>query len=145
MDLKAAAESAVAETFESMVFMDVVPVSKQEADIQAQGRVWSCIDVKSPLKTRLSLIIPEDLAREITFDILGFEDEGELSMEMLVDVMAELINTIAGRFVAKVTPEDETFELGLPESGSGEPDTNPEAMQIFFEADDFFISLFIQS
>jgi CheY-specific phosphatase CheX len=115
---------ALAETLESMAFMEVTAGLSDEEAPYDDELLWSGIDVAAPFQGRITLVMPQGLALEMTETMFGF-GEIETPLEDLArDTLAEIINTLAGRLMAGIVPEDQTFELGLPETGEGWPDTH---------------------
>lgn len=112
-DLKDVMFEAASETLENMAFMEVIPQRERREEI----KFYSILDVLAPVSGTLTLITTPKLAREITEGLVDPED-GEPSEEMIFDALCELINTISGRLMRILTPEDETFSLGLPNSFS---------------------------
>lgn len=111
---------AVSETLETMVFMEVTraePDGKSFPEITEP--IWAEIDILKPLSAKVRLVIPEELTKEITSNLFGFEDSDSLSDQLLLDATSELLNTIAGRFMARMTPPDKELALGLPACGKG--------------------------
>jgi CheY-specific phosphatase CheX len=134
-DLKESVYEAVAETLESMVFMEAVLEEPGDPESLGSKPLGSSIVIKQPFTARATLYMPIELARELTMNILGAYDEEILSDEIVRDALAELINTIAGRLMAKLTPEDQTFELGLPEPVEGGPPETGGNL-FFFDVDE---------
>lgn len=104
---------AAAETLENMAFMEVVAQRERREEI----KYFSTLDVLAPVAGTLTLVTTPRLAREITEGLVDPED-GEPSDELIFDALSELINTIGGRLMRILTPADETFSLGFPNSFS---------------------------
>ena len=58
------------------------------------------------------------------------EDEHELEGDVFFDTLAELVNTIGGRFLNELLPQEQSFTLGLPLTGSGD---GPKLKDISYE------------
>ncbi len=134
-DLKENVYEAVAETLESMVFMEALLDEPGDPESLGPSPIGSCIAVNKPFEGRATLFMSIELAQELTMNILGAYDEETLSDAIVRDALAELINTIAGRLMAKLTPEDQTFELGLPEPVEGIP-RETDAIIFYFDVDE---------
>lgn len=127
---------AVSETFETMIFTQVFPFQtarNERRTMEEEGGVsgidsagtesgeplsksyWTFIPVLSPVQGAMFMEIPSALAAEITKNLYGWMDESEMTEKVEQDALTELINTIAGRLMSLLLPEDRTFELGLPE------------------------------
>ena len=113
-DLQGAMFQAASETLENMAFMEVIPQKERREEI----KYFSCLDVLAPVSGSLTLVTTPRLAQEITEGLVDPED-GSPSEELIFDALSELINTIGGRLMRILTPEDETFSLSLPKSFSG--------------------------
>lgn len=100
---------ATSETLENMAFMEVVPLKER----REEAKIYSQMDVQAPAAGTLTLVTTPKLASEIVEGVLGLED-GAPTEEMMFDMVAELINTIGGRFMRILTPENESFSIGLP-------------------------------
>ncbi|MFZ5570550.1 MAG: chemotaxis protein CheX [Thermodesulfobacteriota bacterium] len=113
---------AVSETFETMIFTQVVLWNQPPGDLSKSSAAvpprsyWCSIPVISPLKGSMLMIIPATLAVEITKNLYGWTDNAELTETVELDAIAELVNTISGRLLSFLLPEDQSFELGLPET-----------------------------
>ena len=69
------------------------------------------LKVEKPVTATLSFFVPQELAWSIAQNIYGPED---LSMELVTDMITELLNTIAGKFISRILPDQE-FELTIPQ------------------------------
>jgi hypothetical protein len=54
-----------------------------------------------------------------TRDLYTWTEEEAPSDEKVKDALGELANTIAGWLMTRLTPPEQIFELGLPETGDG--------------------------
>ena len=118
---------AVAETFEGMLFMEVLP-----ADVPEPGRdaLWARVPVLEPVAGGVTLLCPPGLARALADALTMGCPGGDLAPEIAcrvalgaerlhLDALAELVNTLAGRLLGRIVPERQAFRLGLPETGTG--------------------------
>ncbi|MDY6853020.1 MAG: chemotaxis protein CheX [Thermodesulfobacteriota bacterium] len=136
---------AVAETFENMAFMEAVPVSSDDVEPSSDSTLlWSRIAVLQPVEGELTLLASEGLAGEITEAIFGETDEDASPDDMAFDALAELINTIAGRLMAELIPQDQAFELGLPETGKGWPQGSEEEIAYHFDLEGHKLMIIVQ-
>jgi hypothetical protein len=68
--------------------------------------------------------------------------EEELSERMLLDMLGELVNTVAGLFMNAYLPKNETYALGLPETGVDRPESVLSTMKEWeFQTEDTVFSL----
>ncbi len=134
---------SVSETFEAMIFTTVAPVDSPEPESPDQKMLRADVDSVNPIKGKMTLQMPPDLALEITKDVLGWMEDRDPEETMIRDALAELINTIAGRIMAKLIPEDESFELGLPGTG-GQPALIGTVETYYFMINDQMFSLMVE-
>ena len=95
--------------------------------------------------TKMSKLViskEKELLAKITKIILGSTPE-EVFEQNLKDILAEILNTIAGRFLSKIIPEDQTFSLGLTVNEQDDySNTDSSEITWYFTIDDipFFLS-----
>lgn len=104
---------AASDTLENMAFMQVVPIK----DRRDEQKYYSRLEILAPVKGVMTLIVSPELAREIAEGLMDPDDEPP-PVEVMLDTLAELLNTIAGGMMRKLVADDETFTLGLPETFS---------------------------
>lgn len=104
--------AAVLETFENLAFMEPESTPGREF---AAGRALCCsLAILSPLRSSMQIAMDEDLGKLITGTIWSMQIDS-VDEQMCRDALAELLNTIAGRFMKALLPADQVFQLGLPE------------------------------
>lgn len=116
--LEAALMSAVAETMENMAFEQVETIS---GDGEAQlgiNRIWSALNIIRPVAGEITIELSADYSSTLTDSLYG-SLEGNLNDEVISDALAEILNTVAGRFMTQLIPPAQKFELGLPRVGRG--------------------------
>ncbi len=105
---------AVSEAFENMFFADIENCLDLEIiNIENDSLIIS-VDTIKPFKGNVGLVIDKNYSEEIVMEMTGGDVE-EISTEMINDALSEIGNTIVGRFLSRVVPEDEEFSLGFPE------------------------------
>ncbi|MBN2711841.1 MAG: chemotaxis protein CheX [Planctomycetes bacterium] len=109
---------ATSETLENMAFMEAVMAECRLDDFADQVFCWSAVPVLEPVKGTVTLMMSKSLAAMLTSAIMGLFDE-EPEDTIICDSLAEVANTIAGRFVAMISPDDVTFKLGVPVTACG--------------------------
>ncbi len=107
---------AVSETFGNMAFLDVAPVQDATLPEDVQQVIWAKLLIHDPIQSEMMLYIPESALSTIAKSIYAIPED-ELSSQIKIDCIAELLNTIAGRFLTDILPADRSFQLGLPETG----------------------------
>jgi len=116
--VKAAMIKAVAETMENMAFEQVEEAEPGTLTISGNDILWASLSVIKPSSAEVGIELSGDYARAATEALFGFSDEGPAE-NIVHDALAEMLNTIAGRFMAQLTPAQQEFELGLPQVGRG--------------------------
>ncbi len=112
--LPAVMVQAVVETVEEMAFSELTLYEGEPEIGQLNGsfrQAW--LLVYQQLAGIFSLTLSPNLLREFAANIYGM-DQSEISTEMENDTLAELLNTISGRIMREIIPEDQRYELGLP-------------------------------
>jgi len=104
---------------ENMTFEEVEIVTEPtQINFSADDKMWAILPLIRPHAGELVIEVPFDYGRTLAEEVCGIMDE-EISEAAIKDVLAEIANTIAGRFVDELLPADEEFELGLPNTGRG--------------------------
>ncbi len=118
-ELKAVGEvfyQTVANTLDELAFMEVIDGRERGGCPDDPGPVFfTRLPIYSPVRAAIGLIVPAQMAAEMTENILGqpadiIEDEFKI-----IDAQCEVANTVAGNLMSRLVPEGESFELGLPE------------------------------
>ncbi len=136
--------NATLETLENMAFIEVVKSDKTTPYDEHLVRLRLEILINKPFAGEMRLVLPMDLAIQFTKNMYNLA-EGEITEDLMQDVLGELINIISGRLMADLIPKDQTFELGLPLIG---PDVFVQAeassLSVEFDAEGvpFWIILF---
>ena len=108
--------AVTAEAIESLAFMEV---SAAEDFLGSDESVlWVTLLVYDPVQGEFQLIMPRELISEIAEIVYGPLMD-EITDQNILDLLAEMLNTIAGRFLSEILPDDESFKLGIPESAKG--------------------------
>ena len=140
--IKEALTAAVRQTMENMTFEEVSAVSNDKVTIVSPANVvWASLPLKTPYAGNLLIDASVEYSESLVHEVYGFcEDD---AMESSVrDVLSELANTIAGRFFGGLVPEDEGFELGLPDSGKGTaPNYEHEVLSINLKIGEHFLKV----
>jgi len=142
--LKSTLEGAVIETIENMAFVEVAQVEKNTPYDEHMVRLRVEILVNAPFPGEIRLVLPIALAMIFAQNMYNL-DEKKITDNLMHDVLGEIINIIAGRLMAEIVPDNQTFQLGLPEIG---PDafleTDASSLAIEFDAEEspFWIILF---
>lgn len=106
---------AVTETLENMAFVDVLPEPAPENGEDQQGeRLTASLLIHDPVQGELRLDMPVPLLRALGETVFAMPAE-ELGESVPKDLLAEILNTIAGVFLTRLLPQDQPYRLGLPE------------------------------
>jgi len=133
--------SAVEDTFEEMAFLDAFQVEAPDDPPDEKSLLRASLLVHDPFPGELFLVAPRSLLTGMARTLFGAEDEC-IPDETLLDLQSELLNTIAGRVMKEITPEDDTFRLGLPETGDESlSDSEGEALESHFNVDGEILSM----
>jgi len=124
---------AVIDTLENLAFMEVGPAPETSWEMTGQSIIAALL-CHEPLQGEIRGIFPRGLITEIAVTVFGLQDEA-CSEATMQDVSAEILNTIAGRFLSELLPEQQTFRIGLPEiADRPEIEENEDWQEWFFQA-----------
>lgn len=128
---------AVADTLENMAFMEVLrdngPVAEFDRQFQGKespgesgaggdgdgtGSAGNCMAadllIHDPIQGELRLEMSKPLVMKVAAAVFGIPED-DVSEQTMVDIVSEILNTFAGRFMNAILQEDQAFQLGLPE------------------------------
>ncbi len=109
---------AVRQTLENMAFVEVTE-QPEELELKIPDEAsWVSILIHDPVQGEIRLAMPQILLQEMTANMFGIETE-EATESQQQDIIAEILNTLAGLFMTNLLPDDKTYQLGLPEHGDG--------------------------
>lgn len=109
----AAMAAAVIETFENLAFME--PEQVQDGrPVFGEAAICYRLAIESPIAGWMCLAMEPTLAATIAGTVWS-GDPAEVGEQLCRDTVAEILNTVAGRFMKEYIPGDQTFALGLPE------------------------------
>lgn len=108
---------AVSETVENLAFLEVTASpTALEAD---ENTLRVEMLVHDPVQGEFRLTLPAQLLAQITETLYG-QPAAAIPQATQIDLLAELLNTIAGRFLSELLPPETSFKLGLPTLAQGE-------------------------
>ena len=142
MDHKTSLQEAVSEIFENMAFQELTPMPKNPLPAQV---LWSfrqaTMTIYSPIQGTLVMTISSSMMQSVTANVLGI-DPAEVDAGMEVDVLAEMLNTMAGSWMRKITDDSQPYELGLPDTAEADYiDSKTAEIHCVFNADGDFIEV----
>jgi len=113
---------AVSETFENLVFEEVVidKITDNEMPHIDSDAWWAGIELfPPPIAGEIALIVPDVLMNKFTEATLGLGSALPSEAEN-ADDLGELLNTLSGRLLAMRVSPDQIYKIGLPRSGRGD-------------------------
>lgn len=120
--------NAASRTLENMAFMEVMEHFDPDYQIPAEDLSWTSILILDPVQAELRLAMPTSLLRQLTGSVFAM-DEADVDDGQVNDILNELLNTIAGLFMTNLLNDDQEYQLGLPERGTGAlPETDADTM-----------------
>jgi hypothetical protein len=139
--LDATIYGAIANTLENMAFLAVESELEGPTRYPAEETMCCRLLIHDPVQGEMYLLMPEPLLRKIASTVYILPEE-ELTEQMVLDMLGELINTAAGLFMNNYLPKNQTYALGLPETGIEMPKTALSTMKEWeFQADGVLFSL----
>ncbi len=140
--LKNALTVAVTQTMENMTFEEVSTVTNDKITIVSSGHVvWALLPLKIPYDGNILINASFEYSESLVHDVYGF-GEDEAVEASIKDVLSEIANTIAGRFLGELLPAEEEFALGLPDYGKGKPlDLDNEIITINLKIGEHFLKV----
>ena len=142
-NLDLALQSAVTETIENMAFMEVLLNPDAQWDPASEATLIGRQQMVEPLQCEMQLIIPNKLIGSIT-DVVHSLSDSEFKDDILQDVLAEILNTIAGRFFSAILPDEQAFQMGLPTVNTekdAESELQKREWRFFVEGQPFIVVL----
>ncbi|HIJ78004.1 MAG: response regulator [Desulfobulbaceae bacterium] len=135
-------QTAVSDTLENMAFMEAFPGSPDPEQQKGQHDwLWATLLVLKPIHQEFRLEMPMTLLREIASTVYESNIDHTLNEQHIHDLLAELLNTIAGHFLRDTMPE-KTFKISTPQLGAGmPPELDINARQWHFSCDDIFFTI----
>jgi len=134
--------NVVSEVLENMAFMEILLSNESINPTDIQDLTWSSLPVNDPVLGEFKLLMPRSLNLKISGAVFGLPEK-KLTDQLLEDTLAEILNTIVGRFFNKVLPGEQAFRLGLPEAGAEKkcPQINPPTIEWTFNLEEELVLL----
>lgn len=102
------------ETLEEMAFVELTPAAAMPQNPERLREV--AIETRGEWEGMLWLRVENSLLQETIENIYAI-DRDEISPEIERDTLAELLNTLAGKVLRRLTSDGQGFSLGLPLEG----------------------------
>lgn len=139
--LDIAIHQAIGTTLENMAFMEACRDLTDAVRYPSEEIIGSRLLIHDPVQGEFYLLMPAPLLQKISSSVYLVPEE-ELSDQMQLDMIGELINTAAGLFMNAFLPKDRTYSLGLPENRVAAPEDLPCVMKQWdFQAENMVFSL----
>jgi hypothetical protein len=137
---------AVRQAFSEITSLVVKPCEPAQARRRAQGSVqWSWVDVVDPVAGTLVVVMPMELAGEVTRTVLG-DGAGAAPPDLVRETQCELTGMIAGGVLSALEPGAAKPRIGAPRSGPGMPDVRQgDWMGQTFAVGGSWLAVFLQA
>ncbi len=122
--LDAAIYNAIATTLENMAFLEVGRETNEAVRYPKEENHICRLLIHDPMQGEFYLLMPVPLLKKIAAAVYIMAEE-EVGEQMQLDMLGELINTAAGLFLNGYLPGNQTYALGLPETGVDMPEDIP--------------------
>ena len=141
--LAKAIQGAVSETFENMAFIEAF---RNDAGaglgLEDATTHWARLEVETPVKGNVLVYCTARLVDQIGTAVFGGLPDDLQIKPVMMDVISEVLNTIAGRLMMRMVPGETTFTLGVPQAGMGKFQKSEDMHWDRFEIEsDFFCVL----
>lgn len=113
--LRAGMTRAIREVLEGMTFMPVEELPSEDSELPQEGLLCVSLLVHEPVQWEFKLFMPKNLLQEMGEAVYA-EPREDIAESSLQDLLSEILNTAAGRFLSEVLIDHQEFSLGLPES-----------------------------
>ncbi len=139
-----AIQKAVTTCLEGMVFSEasLIPSSSEENFIPWETIEFKAAEINMEMVGKLILALPNNFAEELVQTVSGPE-VGEINSNMVLDIVAELLNNIAGIFVENCYSEGKT-SLSIPKIINKIPETDNVTNSYNFKIDENKFSLIFE-
>ena len=109
-------KQAISNVLELMFFISIQIVEDEDPSggrpLNGQACIGATLGFSGPVSGAYYLLVPLEMAREITANFLGLDD-GEVSPEQERDTVKEALNMIGGHMLSLAEKPDD-FQLGIP-------------------------------
>ena len=107
------------ETLENMAFVSIEECTLEEATNLKQPMLGVNLLITEPELLEIRLDVSKELLYQIA-ETMYTMDRDELSDQLINDLLAEILNTLAGRFMTVILPPESDFSLSIPELADDE-------------------------
>lgn len=104
---------AVRQSLEGIAFLDVDLLDEELDSTPGIIYYFSEITILRPVKLKIIFAVPQDCARKWV-ETLYVENSVDINDNVILDVLAESLNTSAGCFMKNILADSQSYELGIP-------------------------------
>lgn len=127
-------DAVLEEAFEGMAFTAIERAPDAVFEWEGRDLFWASVAAIDPPVGELTLVLPSAMARDIAQSVVG--DDGAPGDPLVLDVLGELTNTVAGSWLRSLQSEGHTVAMGLPKTGHGDSGICASACEIaIYETD----------
>ena len=101
---------------EESAFMFTEPGDENALEEVSERYVLVTIGFSGPIIGKILLATPEEIAPQITANMLGMDEDDPLVLENPYDGLKELINVVCGNLVTQIMGEKVVVNLEIPET-----------------------------
>ena len=112
--------NALRETMETMAFAEVMPDEDETIAEAATDLVWGRVEILAKQLKGAELVVPTELVAALTDTM--YASDAPQAADVYLDTVAELTNTLTGKFMLNLGEKAGGFVLQVPEKGTGLPD-----------------------
>jgi len=104
----------VSETIEKLVFMFASPYDPENST-EEDPDIGVSVSFTGPFSGTLGMKVSGEVLSEIAVNMLGVDDEDEITIEDQNDALKETINIICGNILPAIAGKQAVFNIGVPE------------------------------
>ena len=106
--------TVVTDTIEKLVFMFASPYDPKNST-EEDPDIGVSVSFTGPFSGTLGMKVSGEVLSEIAVNILGVDDEDEITIEDKNDALKETINIICGNILPAIAGKRAVFNIGVPE------------------------------
>ena len=108
---------SLGEALETMAFMSAMPPEEQEKALRPMQAVRARMTFSGPVKGEVEVMAGRAFVQMLAANVLGVDESDPEAAQKGVDALQEMVNTTCGILLPQlVTPENDQFDVSLPES-----------------------------
>ncbi len=139
------------ETLEKLAFMFAFTNEGEESYPTGPMSVAS-VSFTGPFSGTLVMMISTEVLQELTFNMLGLEEEAEITEDQRYDALKETMNIICGNLLPAIAGDEVVFNIDVPrilpkdievKKGAGFPDEREPSARVNFDLDEGQCSLIL--